>query len=811
MSIDSARTAVFLCQCGKKIAPFVDLEILQDHVAADNRVAHCETLPYACIRPGIEHIMQAVAAEGINRLIIAGCEGRLMARKFSAAFQPLGFHKEQIDMVNLRGHIAAVSPMSPQDNALKGAKLIKAAAAEMAVLAPTLQTLAHIKGPVIIVGGGIASFSAARELQRHDIELIMAFPDSDPQKVVRRLHQRYPGDQAYAGNLLKLVQEVAQSGKGTFLTDMSLTALSGVTGEYTLTFVSHADQSEHKLQAGAVVACIDAALTAPGPEFGYNGENVITLPEMGTYILEKGAPKGSIVFWINDYELGTPDLAALSARSAWSMACHIRQSSPASQVILLYNPQMAIPLTAAERALNRKAGIHWIPYDQAVRPTLQDGYVTFCHLADHVEQEIKWDLCVLSPQRGLDHQGRNTAGVLGLLHKDGRFLASHHARVRPEMVGREETYLAGSGRYPCDLQEALHQGRRAGKKTAEMIKKAQAGELYVPRVVCVVDPNKCIGCGQCQELCDCGGIGVAEDTRGGLPRVVDPMVCTGGGTCAAACPYHALVLQNNTNDQREARVAALAREMGSDQVVAFACAWGGLPAADNAGQKGLTYDPRIHILGVPCVGQIDPCVMARALLEGATGLLLIGCLPEECHHSYGVDHAWTRINAIKKLLSLCGFDRRRIALAHADLNRPQEFIKTIESYTHTLAALGPIPPTPENRGKLQALYDLIKYNTRVRHLISASLRRPWEKSYRGEQVHALDYDRDFSEVVAEEFLQQRLKHLLRDQKKGFRLHEMAIRLQADEQQIADCLWDMVNSGTIKYVYENRVPCYSLHN
>ncbi len=61
---------------------------------------------------------------------------------------------------------------------------------------------------------------------------------------------------------------------------------------------------------------------------------------------------------------------------------------------------MAIPLTGAERAVNRKAGIAWIPYDNAVRPTVQDGYVTFCNLRDHVEHELAWDFLVLSPNGG---------------------------------------------------------------------------------------------------------------------------------------------------------------------------------------------------------------------------------------------------------------------------------------------------------------------------------------------------------------------------------------------------------------------------
>jgi len=225
----------------------------------------------------------------------------------------------------------------------------------------------------------------------------------------------------------------------------------------------------------------------------------------------------------------------------------------------------------------------------------------------------------------------------------------------------------------------------------------------------------------------------------------------------------------------------------------------------------MAYDPRVHILGVPCVGQLDPCVMARALLEGAPGLILVGCLPEECHHSYGVDHAWTRVNAIKKLLSLCGFDRRRIALAHADLNRPKEFIRTIESFTKNIAAMGPIEKSPENMSKLQSLYDMIKYNTRVRHLISASLRRPWEEHYRGEQVHALDYDRDFSSVVAEEFLQQRLQQYLKAQKGPSRLDEIASRLHEDEHRVVAGLWELVNSGMVAYQYKDRMPLYSLQN
>jgi len=44
--------------------------------------------------------------------------------------------------------------------------------------------------------------------------------------------------------------------------------------------------------------------------------------------------------------------------------------------------------------------------------------------------------------------------------------------VRPEQVGMEEKYPAGSAKKPCDLKETIRQGKRATHRTAEIIKKS---------------------------------------------------------------------------------------------------------------------------------------------------------------------------------------------------------------------------------------------------------------------------------------------------------------------------------------------------
>ncbi len=802
------NVGVFLCKCGQKIEPLVDLAALKKSVGEMEGVACCDILPYPCLEPGLNVINEKILAYNLDRLIVAGCEGRLMLKKFERKMEPKGMQKGQIDVINLRGHVADVSDLSPSLKAEKGAKLIRASVAEMIALEPGLKKSIRIDQPPIILGGGISSFTAAHELAREGIGFLMSVPETDPDVVLRNLCRTYPGERSHYQRLKKIMDEVLTAPQATILPSGELAGLAGVTGSYSLSFNVPDSMTQCQYRAGTIIACLDGELIPPGPEFGYDGKTVLCQHEFEDVLYNEQIPEGNTVFWVCDYETGQPENAQLSARAAFTMGKHILENKTRAGVVILYNEQMPLPVNATERKLGRKLGIIWVPYDKSVRPILQADYVNFGSVTDHLEHELPWDRIVLSPIRTMGEKSRAAAKILGILHEDKEFLSAHHAKVRPEMVGREESYLTGSARYACDLTDALGQGRKAGKQNAEMITKSKAGQLFIPQIVCVVDPDKCVACGQCQELCDCGGIGVADLVGGGLPRVVDPMVCTGGGTCAAACPYEALTLQNNTNIQREARVAALARQMADHEFVAYACSWAGLPAADNAGNIGLKYDPAIHILGVPCLGQLDPSVMARAFLEGAPGMLLVGCVPEDCHHSFGIDHAWSRVNLIKKLFALCGFDRRRITLAHADMNKPEAFVKTIESFAKSIKMLGPIEKTPENQRKLQSIYRLVKSNSRVRLLLSAGLRRPWEHTYRGDQRYALQYEReDFIVALKEEFLKARLETLMITEKRPFNIRELASVLTEEKKSVAEQLSEMVAEGCINVRYKEGKPLY----
>jgi len=765
-----------------------------------------ETIPFPCLAPGLEEVKKVIQGKKLNRVLVAGCEPRVMLKKFRQELRDMGLEEDQIDVINLRDHVALACEGEPAELALKGSKLIAAAVAGLQATQPIPSEKVEVHGPVMILGSGLATYSAALELQRAGIDTLISVATDEPEDEIRMLHERYPGERHFHARLRKIMEEVHASTHIKMITRGEVEKVMGQWGDYSVTFSAVGDQLPMTYKVGAIIAALDAEMLHQGPDFGHDGVRVLCHTELEEQIWVKGVPNHRLVFWVNDIETNRP-WDQLSFRGAWNLARNIRIHSVKSQACILYNSQINVPLGTADRVQARELGIQLVPYDGSLRPTIQSGYITYNDVHDQIEQELPWDQLVLSPVRDPGHESIRIAKVLGIFSYEGQFLERHPQMVRPDEVGLAEKLIAGSARTPCDLQETLRQGRRAARILIDLVKKADAGELYAAREVCKVDPSLCTGCGLCRDICDCGAILPVEGPGGGIPRTVDPMVCTGGGTCAAACPHLALNIQTRPLTRREARAGALARRLAENEVMGYACSWGAAAAADHAGLQGMTYNPRFYLLRMRCIGELDPVIMGRAFLDGANGLLLLGCKPETCHHSYGLDHTWSRSLMIKKLLELSGLGRERIALAHGDLNDPGQFVRTVDSFVTALDRLGPISRDSKTESKIQALYDTL-HNARVRWVLGASLRRPWESSYPADQRHAMDYDMTLTDVLTEEFCRTRITNLLKQEARVMRLEEVVEALEVDKKRAVECLKDLSGEGVVSRIFKDRVPYYS---
>jgi len=163
---------------------------------------------------------------------------------------------------------------------------------------------------------------------------------------------------------------------------------------------------------------------------------------------------------------------------------------------------------------------------------------------------------------------------------------------------------------------------------------------------------------------------------------------------------------------------------------------------------------------------------------------------------------------LKKLLGLCGLERDRLALAHSDIIKPEQFVGTVESFLKSMAALGPIARDAATQEKLQAAYDAL-HGYRVRWVLGVSLRRPWETAYPMHMPNPAAYDHTLTEILTEEFFRARVKNVLRRQGKSLQLHDLAQALGVDEAQAHEYLKDMGHEGLIAVAFVNRTRFYGL--
>lgn len=135
------------------------------------------------------------------------------------------------------------------------------------------------------------------------------------------------------------------------------------------------------------------------------------------------------------------------------------------------------------------------------------------------------------------------------------------------------------------------------------------------------------------------------------------------------------------------------------KIIAFTCTWCGYPSANLAGVNKIEYPPNIRIVRVMCSGSVEPGVILDAFERGTDGVIVIGCLMDNCHYVSGNKKAQERIDALKKLFDLVGIDSRRLRTEWINASERTKFAKTVSEFVEEVRALGPLPLPKEEKGK----------------------------------------------------------------------------------------------------------------
>ena len=217
---------------------------------------HLGVYPYPCLAPGLEAMRQEVRAKGLNRILVGGCSSRVMKKRFAKALAPVGVEKHQVEMINLKDHVAAVHEGSPQELARKAAALIAGGLASLRLLEPYEPVSLAFEGPALILGGGVSGFVAARELARQGMESVVFSKAQTPERVLDELHWTFPGCRIFCGDLADLLQEVFTSPLVKVMPDQPVDYIIGGVGDYRVG-LKQPDGSVTEVAGAAIIAALD--------------------------------------------------------------------------------------------------------------------------------------------------------------------------------------------------------------------------------------------------------------------------------------------------------------------------------------------------------------------------------------------------------------------------------------------------------------------------------------------------------------------------------------------------------------------------
>ena len=125
------------------------------------------------------------------------------------------------------------------------------------------------------------------------------------------------------------------------------------------------------------------------------------------------------------------------------------------------------------------------------------------------------------------------------------------------------------------------------------------------------------------------------------------------------------------------------------KIVVFACNWCSYAAMDLAGTSRMTYPPNIRVIRVMCSGRVDPQFILKAFEEGASGVLVAGCHPGDCHYIEGNYKALRRITLLKQMLESFGIEKERLRLEWISASEGEKFKKVAHEMVEQLKNLKP--------------------------------------------------------------------------------------------------------------------------
>jgi quinone-modifying oxidoreductase subunit QmoB len=707
------KLGTYICTgCG--LGEALDIAKLEQIATKDHKAPICKTHPFFCSEEGVKVIKDDIAGEGVNRVVIAACSGRVNQDVFA-------FGKEVIlDRVNLREQVAWSHPPKDADTDQMAQDYLRMGLVKnLKTSIPQPPVEQEVYDALLVIGAGAAGMQAAIDAAKAGAKVYLVEKEAEIGGYMRRLYRQLPQRQPYTEliepEVLRKQVEVKAQPNIEVLTSTEVVKISGQPGLFSALVKNGGTESV--LKVGAVVLATGSTPYDPHKlgHLGYGAHKNVVSSDVFEEMAKArkivrpsdGRLVESVAFILcagsrdKDH---LPYCSTTCCATSLKQAAYVREANPDARAFVFYRDirtpghyeyfykamqqDEGVFLTKGDVTSVTPAGDHRV--EVSVADTLLGGPIA-----------VQVDLVVLATgmvPSTLDHD------ILGLQYRQGPALPDlkygfpdSHFICFPYETRRTGIFAAGTVRSPMDVANCYMDGAGAAMKAIQAISLARVGQAALPRAMDPTFPEfgmqRCTACKRCTEECPFGTLN--EDEKG-YPQL-NINRCRRCGICMGACPERIISFQNYSIDGMSSQIRAIEipeEDEGKWRVLAFMCENDAYPALDMAGVKRLQHSASIRVVPVRCLGAINQVWIADSLSRGFDGVMLLGCKygdNYQCHMIRGSELAVERLGKIQETLDRLQLEAERIQYVEFPIDDYTRFPQVVDDFMANLEKIGPNP------------------------------------------------------------------------------------------------------------------------